>query len=428
MPARPSSRATSGRSARTILRRLSLASADMAGRPEAVPGIAVGAVTAVGFKGAAFRVLEHDSMEHRLLEGIGIDDDSGDAATLSAAMAEVVLARGETVVAGTTSSGGDVPLPVTSARFDVAVGCPVWVLGWVSAVLVGMGAPGARISAVEIEAMELIASHAGLTLSNARRIELERGVTASIEEGDRLKNDFLTTISHEMRTPLTVLMGNGRTLERSWDALDDQDRKELVAAMNANVGVLDRMVTDLLDHSRLEAGELWVSFEPFDISDVLRRICEGTVPLDRRTLRTEIEPDLLASGDVVLIRRTISNLLRNALTHTPEGSTVTVSCRLVGTEIEIAVDDDGRGIADQDLPYVGERFFRGGGVTTRPKGLGLGLALARGILELHDSVLVVENDPGNGVRFSFRLPWVVDPATGPNEGSSTAYAPPDGGA
>jgi signal transduction histidine kinase len=398
----------------------------MARRPEAVPAIAVSAAADLGFEGVAFRVLEHDSMEHRLLEGVGLDDEPLDAASLSFAMSDAVLARGETVVAGATSASENVPLPVASDRFEGAVGCPVWVLGWVTAVLVGMGARGARISETEVEAMELIASQAGLTLSNARRIELERGVTASIEEGDRLKTEFLTTISHEMRTPLTVLMGNGRTLETGWDALDDQDRQELVAAMNANVGVLDRMVTDLLDHSRLEAGELWVSFEPFDISAVVRRLCEGTTTLDRRTLRTEIEPDLLASGDVVLIRRTASNLLRNALSHTPELSTVTVSCRRLGSEIEIAIADDGPGIADRDLPYVGERFFRGGAVTKRPKGLGLGLALARGILELHDSALVVENDPGNGVRFSFRLPLVADPSK--NQGSATAYAPPDDGA
>jgi two-component system phosphate regulon sensor histidine kinase PhoR len=127
-------------------------------------------------------------------------------------------------------------------------------------------------------------------------------------------------------------------------------------------------------------------------------------------IRQDIEPDLLASGDVIQIRRTVSILIDNALAHTPEGTTVTVSCRQVGADVEIAVADDGPGIPEQDLPYLGERFFRGGSLTDRPKGLGLGLALARGILDLHDSALMVTSEAGAGSRFSFSLPRVSDPS------------------
>jgi signal transduction histidine kinase len=402
----------------------------MAGRQEAIPEIAVRATIDLGFDGAAFRVLKQDSVEHRVLEAAGIDEEPADATSLSAAMTDAVLERGGTVVAGGPT--GVVPLPVSTGEIEAAVACPIWVQGWVSAVLVGVVAREGRLAELEIEAMELLASQAGLTLASGLRSELERGVTASIEEGDRLKNEFLTTISHEMRTPLTVLLGNGRTLEHGWDSLDETSRRNLLAAMNANVRVLDRMVTDLLDYSRLEAGELWVSFEPFDLSRILDRLCEGAVAaLGRRRLETDIEPGLLASGDVVLIRRTVSNLLGNAAAHTPEGTTVTVSCRRVGEQVEISVADDGPGIAERDLPYLGERFFRGGVATARPKGLGLGLALARGILDLHQSPLLIANDPGHGVRFSFSLPYVPDPARQPSDDDdhahgATAYAPRHG--
>jgi signal transduction histidine kinase len=395
----------------------------MASEPEDVPTVAVSAAIDIGFDGAAFRVLQEDSVEHRLLEAAG----SVEGGSLSAWMTDRVLERGAPVVARTAAAADAVALPAGHGA-GAAVACPIWVQGWIAAVLVGIVTRDERLTEVEIEAVELLASDAGLTLERGSRFEQERGVAERLEEGDRLKTEFLTTISHEMRTPLTVLMGNGRTLEHTWDALDDAGRRELLAAMNANVAILDRMVTDLLDYSRLEAGELWVSFEPFDISEVVLRLCSTVAG---RRLETDIEPGLLASGDVVLIRRTVSSLLANAITHTPSDATVTVSCRRAGDQVETAVADDGPGIAEHDVPYIGERFFRGGVVTSRPKGLGLGIALARGILELHDSALVIRNRPGHGVTFSFALPRVGDPARDTSERhdepGSTAYAPPDGG-
>jgi signal transduction histidine kinase len=397
----------SGHPARAAIEDLAAAAAEMARTAEAVPRIAVRTAVDLGFDGAAFRVLETDPPNHRLLESEGLGADASDPGSVSAAIADAVLETGLTVVAGEVDVEKRVDLPTESDRVAAAVGCPVWVLGWISAVLIGTAS--GRVSGAQVRALELLASHAGLSLASGQRAELERGVTASIQEGDRLKNDFLTTISHEMRTPLTVLMGSGRTLEASWDTLDDPGRRELLAAMNANVAVLDRLVSDLLDHSRLEAGELWVSFEPFDVSGVLERLADDA-ERSRWRIRRDVEPDVLASGDVILIRRTLSILIDNALAHTPQGTTVTVSCKRVGAEVEIAVADDGPGIPERDLPYLGERFFRGGSLTERPKGLGLGLALARGILDLHDSALMVTSEAGTGSRFSFSLPWVSDPS------------------
>jgi len=123
----------------------------------------------------------------------------------------------------------------------------------------------------------------------------------------------------------------------------------------------------------------------------------------------EIDGDPLASGDAVLIRRVIGALLENAATHTPEGTAVWASCARRGDEIVVEVTDDGPGVSEEDLPFLGERFYRGGNVNTRPRGLGLGLALSLGILDLHETTLVVGNRPGGGARFSFALPAVDDP-------------------
>jgi signal transduction histidine kinase len=118
--------------------------------------------------------------------------------------------------------------------------------------------------------------------------------------------------------------------------------------------------------------------------------------------------------------------LGNAAEHTPPGTTITASCHRRDGEVLVEIADDGPGIAEGDLPFLGERFFRAGDVNIRPKGLGLGLALALGILDLHGSTLVVENRANGGARFSFSLPLVPDPSRSPSEddtASPSPYAP-----
>ena len=405
------------------------AGGDMAREPDRVPAIAVRAAIELGCDGVSFRALDDRQVIHRTLESAGLAEDPGDPSTLSAAMADLVLQRGEIIVARSIPEEGEVPLPSPSGDFVAGIASPIWIEGWIAAVLVGVVRADPRLTRDTVAAFGLLASQAGLTLDNAQRIEEGRQTAGRLEQGDRLKTQFLTTISHEMRTPLTVLMGNGLMLERSWSELDEESRLELLVGMNTNVRTLDGMLTNLLDYARLEAGELWVRFEPFDISGMLRAVCdrtEGTV--GDRQLRTEIDDDLLASGDVVLIRRIVSHLLENAAAHTPRGTTITVSCHRRDGEVVVEITDDCPGIAEGDLPFLGERFFRGGDVNARPKGLGLGLALALGILDLHGCTLVVENRADGGARFSFSLPPATDPCGSPSHdtASPSAYAPHHG--
>jgi K+-sensing histidine kinase KdpD len=393
---------------------VSTAGADMAREPDRVPAIAVRAAMELGCDGVSFRVLDDQQVTHRTLESAGLAEDPGDPSSFSAAMADLVLQRGETIVARSIPQKEEVPLPSPSGDFVAGVASPIWIEGWIAAVLVGGVRADPRLTSDTVAAFGLLASQAGLTLDNAQRIEEGRQTAVRLEQGDRLKTEFLTTISHEMRTPLTVLMGNGLTLEQSWTDLDEESRLDLLAGMNTNVRILDGMLTNLLDYARLEAGELWVSFEPFDISGMLRTACERSEGVvGDRHLKTEIEDDLLASGDTVLIRRIVSQLLGNAAAHTPAGTTITVSCYRRHGEVVTEIVDDGPGIAEGDLPFLGERFFRAGDVNARPKGLGLGLALALGLLDLHGSTLVVENGPDGGARFSFALPRVTDPSGSP---------------
>ena len=399
------------RTSSALLSVVSAAAARMARDPQHVPMIAVGAAIDLGHAGAVFRVLDEDSLEHRALELLGIDEEPDDPESLSAEMMDLVLQTGEVMVARRNPRDGEAPLPDRSWDVLAAVAAPIWIEGWIAAVLVGAATADARVTPESVEAFGLLASQAGLSLENSQRVEEGRQTAGRLEQGDRLKTEFLTTISHELRTPLTALMGNGQVLERSWPELSEVERLTLVRAVNANIGELDDVLTDLLDYARLEAGELWVSFEPFDVGRALRTAsARAASMLEDRSLEAAIEDGLLASGDAVQIRRVVTHLLTNAAVHTPPGTTVTVSCERRGEQVVVTVADDGPGIDEKDLPFLGERFFRGGDLNLRPRGMGLGLALALGILDLHGSTLRIENAPGGGASFSFELPWVSDPS------------------
>jgi K+-sensing histidine kinase KdpD len=397
-----------------LLSVVSAAATRMAREPREVPAIAVGSALDLGHAAGIFRVLDQDSLEHRVLESLGIDEDADDPGSLSAEMTDLVLLSGEVVVARRDPRAGEAPPPDRSPDVVAAVAAPIWIEGWIAAVLIGAATSDDRVTTEGVEAFGLLASHAGLSLENAQRIEEGRQTADRLEQGDRLKSGFLTTISHELRTPLTALMGNGQVLERTWAELSEDERLSLVRKINAHISDLDHALTDLLDFARLEAGELWVSFEPFEVGRTLRSATERAAPLlGERPVRSAIEDGLLASGDAVQIRRVVQHLLTNAAMHTPAGTTVSVSCQRRDEQVLVTIEDDGPGIDEHDLPFLGERFFRGGDLNLRPRGLGLGLALALGILELHGSTLRIENAPGGGASFSFALPWVPDPATPP---------------
>jgi signal transduction histidine kinase len=121
-------------------------------------------------------------------------------------------------------------------------------------------------------------------------------------------------------------------------------------------------------------------------------------------LAVEVDRGLMVEADPILLERVAENLLANAVKHTLAGTRVTLSARGANGQVVVAVEDEGPGIPDEELVHLGERFFRGGEINTRQRGLGLGLAIASEILELHGSHLEVDSEVGKGTRFSFRLP------------------------
>jgi len=322
----------------------------------------------------------------------------------------MVLKEGKTIVLDDYPARPEAVAAIRDAGFRSVVASPVWVGGWLAAVLIGGSRQKRCPLPQEVDAFELLAAQAGLSLENVRRYEDELRAVERLQELDRLKSDFLATVSHELRTPVTVIEGIGLTLEQSWARLDDPTRQEMLAGLGANARSLDTIITTLLDFSRLEAGHLEVNFGLLHLTDALRHTAGrlGGLFSEHRFI-VDVEPDLVVSADPVLIERAIENLLSNAAKHTPAQTTVRLSAHLQDGDVIVAVTDDGPGIAEDEVAHLGERFFRGGDVNTRQRGIGLGLALVREMLELHKTELHVVTEVGEGSIFSFRLPSAAVP-------------------
>ena len=173
--------------------------------------------------------------------------------------------------------------------------------------------------------------------------------------------------------------------------------RELIASLSNRAKELEEKVTELVDVSGSDSATRG-GFRALDLSTLLTAHgrADARAPL-AASVRHGRSPGLETLGDGVLLSQAVRNLLDNAATHTPAGTTVTLLADLEEPEdIVVTVRDDGPGIAAADLPYLGARFFRGGDLNVRPKGLGLGLALASSALELHGAVLEVESDEGRG--------------------------------
>jgi len=285
------------------------------------------------------------------------------------------------------------------------VAIPIFVGGTVAAVLVAGSAGDRRPDDEEIEVLQMLASHASLALENVRRFEEQQQVIDRLEMLDRMKRDWLSTVSHELRTPLTVINGMGRTLEDQWPALDDATTSDFLARINANAQTLDRVITQLLDFSRLDSGQLEPVTTSIDLSGLLTSVVDRLRPLLRNhALDVDVEPGLWVTADAGLLERVVENLLANAAKYTPPGTAVTVTAHRSEDGVLVSVSDEGPGIPQHELSRIGERFFRGGDVMTREtRGTGLGLAVVSEILELHGSRLEVQSEVGIGSVFSFCL-------------------------
>jgi signal transduction histidine kinase len=228
---------------------------------------------------------------------------------------------------------------------------------------------------------------------------------------DRLKDEFVLTASHELRSPLTSVQGFAELLMLERDSLTPK-QVETVEIILDNCRHLVRLLNDLLDLARSDAGRLGITPVATPVAPLLEdavRTMRAQTDAAGQSLTQRVEPGLppvYAEGD--RIRQILVNLLTNAHEYSPQGASIEVTARVAGAEVEIAVIDDGPGIPETQLQHIFERFVRGdAGLTQRVGGTGLGLAISKSLVELHGGTLAVDSTPGVGSTFSFRLPVAV---------------------
>jgi two-component system sensor histidine kinase BaeS len=237
--------------------------------------------------------------------------------------------------------------------------------------------------------------------------ELEREASQR-EILDRMKDEFVLTASHELRSPLTSVQGFAELLMLEHENLTPR-QVETVGVILDNSRHLVRLLNDLLDLARSDAGRLVIHPRPTELAPLIEdavRMMRAQTGSANQTLTAKVEPDLPpVEVEADRIRQVLVNLLTNAHEYSAESASIAVMARVEGAEVEIAVSDNGPGIPPDQLEHVFERFVRGeAGLTQRVGGTGLGLPISKSLVELHGGRLEVKSTVGVGSTFSFRLP------------------------
>jgi PAS domain S-box-containing protein len=233
-----------------------------------------------------------------------------------------------------------------------------------------------------------------------------RDITA-LQELDRKKDEFLSVASHELRTPLTTIKGYTQLLAQTGGDLPAEERSTY---LNAVLGEIDRMmglISELLDVSRIETNRLQIHPQPIKwLEFIERRAYAFRVQHPSRTILVETgTPEIVIHADPDRIRQVIDNIISNAVKYSPEGSEIRVKLELENGRIATAVIDQGIGIPQDEIPQLFERFHRARNVSSRYYGgLGLGLYIARAIVEAHHGTIRVFSEEGHGSVFTVTLP------------------------
>jgi signal transduction histidine kinase/CheY-like chemotaxis protein len=263
-------------------------------------------------------------------------------------------------------------------------------------------------------------------------LESERAARSEAERASRLKDDFLATLSHELRTPLAAILGWCAVLRNAFDARAERERA--LDTIERNARAQARLIDDLLDMTRLQAGALHLALDTVALAAPVRAAIQGVRPAaDVKGVTIELHADAdppSVRGDADRLQQVVANLLVNAVKFTPAGGRIDVSVRSTHSQAELVVADTGEGIDEAFLPHVFTRFRQADSTATRSHGgLGLGLSIVSSLVCLHGGDVSVDSaGQGKGARFTVRLPLAVAPAkpaaAAPTPGVGASSAPP----
>ena len=266
-----------------------------------------------------------------------------------------------------------------------------------------------RFGGDELSRVQQFMTAVAAAVDRGRLLEQLKATNAELINANRHKSLFLANMSHELRTPLNAILGFSELLiDSTHERFPDATRKRFLEQIHSSGTHLLGLINDILDLSKVEAGQMELRLQPVSVSDLVSQVASSVEPLAVQK-HLSLEFEAAASGQVIAdalkLRQMVLNLVSNAIKFTPEGGRVTIHAARAGDRLEISVTDTGIGIAEQDIGRIFKEFQQlDSGVNRKQQGTGLGLALTRSFALLHGGDVRVESELGKGSRFTIDIP------------------------
>jgi two-component system sensor histidine kinase KdpD len=249
-----------------------------------------------------------------------------------------------------------------------------------------------------------------------KRLAADAAQVQSMREADRLKSALVSSVSHQLRTPLAAAIAAVTSLLEDGPGAYNLRRPERdeIAAVAADLQLLDEQIGRVLEYSRLEASQWRPNLEWNDLSDMCATVRAAFSPADQLRIVLDLQPKLpMVRFDFVQLSRAVHHITENALSYSPANTSVTLrALRTPGGEVRLSIEDEGEGIADDEKGVVFREFYRGAAAAKRPQGTGLGLAIAFDIIDAHGARIWIEDVEPHGARFTIGLNTDPDRASG----------------
>jgi signal transduction histidine kinase len=258
----------------------------------------------------------------------------------------------------------------------------------------------------ELELVSLLGRLVAGAVQNIRAYDSERTTAEELRRLSALRADFVSLVSHELRSPMAAVIGSARTLQARWRELAPEQRESFLALIADETGRLAALIGDVLDTSRIEAGTFSYSFGAIDVAELVREtVAAADLAQDEVNVQAAVREPLPAIwGDRDRIRQVLTNLIDNAVKYSGAGSEVEVTTYAVDAEVRVEVADRGAGIPSEDQRLIFEKFGRARAAGAGKPGTGLGLFIARSIAEAHGGSLEVRSALERGSTFTLSLP------------------------
>lgn len=230
-----------------------------------------------------------------------------------------------------------------------------------------------------------------------------------IKKTDKLRRELVANVSHDLRSPLASIQGYLETIDMKKENLPPEELNSYIETALKNTRMLNKMINNLFDLSKLDAKNVIPNLEYVCFAELVQDLVQVFEPIASQknvTLKAELpeNPQVRIHADVSLMERALSNLIENAIEHTPEGGSVTLQTVQEGEDIELKINDTGDGIDQKDLPFVFDRFYQVDKSRSNSKGAGLGLSIAKKILDLHGAKISIDSLLNHGTTFIIRMP------------------------